>query len=247
MKKIFPYIIVLLLVIIAVILFMNSRRAMETPVVDTTGQVSDTPTSTVTTTPIKPTDNPAVAVAGMAKYTDSSLGYSFWYPTNWTVTATAIPTNGGNIQDATTVAMLSVGPKGGDTEISIQEVKSTTRTVTDTGGAGPIGPITYFFDTTSHLWMTKSSIADGVTSITKPADITRNSMGGLHLFGGTSRFDSNIIPLTANNFVIIKDTGVHNATALAKTVVAIDPSVATPVSAKEQVAVIQAEKTEYMK
>jgi len=63
------------------------------------------------------------------------------------------------------------------------------------------------------------------------------------MFGGTSRFDTSIIPLSAENFVIVDDGGGANATPLAKTVVALDPSVATPDSAAVQTQTIQAEKT----
>jgi hypothetical protein len=88
--------------------------------------------------------------------------------------------------------------------------------------------------------MTTPPEGDGAT---KPADVSINTMGGLHMFGGTSRFDTSIVPLTANNFVVIGDGGAANATALTRTIVATDPAVATPVSASDQTKTIETEKT----
>jgi hypothetical protein len=242
MKKAYPYIIVLLLVVIAGILILTKRPG-DTAMTSTTQPV--TTTSTVSpAVPIKPIST--ISVAGMTEYTDSSFGYSFWYPSNWTVTTPVNPPFGVQLQGVTVVATLGLQPAGQTyPSIQIKEARSTTRSITDTGGAGPIGPITFFFDPTTHLWMTTSNIETGSTDITKPANISINTMGGLHMFGGTSRFDTTIIPLSADDFVVVDDGGGANATALAKTVVATDPSVATPVSTAGQTTTIQAEKEAY--
>jgi len=242
MKKSYLYtVIIILVVILAVVLFTNHSKTVQTvstqPVVTTTSPV--TPTN-----PTSPTAPAPIAVAGMKEYTDSSFGFSFWYPSTWTVTTPVNPPFGVQVTGGTVVATLGLQPAGQTYPfIQIKEVHSVNRTVTDTGGAGPIGPITYYFDPTTHLWMTTSAITTGTTNVTTPANISINTMGGLHMFGGTSRFDTSIIPLSAENFVIVDDGGGANATPLAKTVVALDPSVATPDSAAVQTQTIQAEKT----
>ncbi len=238
MKKIYPYIVILLLVIIAVILYLNFHvKTVSAPVTSSTG------TTTPVTTPTAPVSS-RISVAGMKQYTDAKFGFSFWYPNTWTVTTPVNPPFGAQIQGATVVATLGLQPIGQTyPSIIIKEAHSANRTITDTGGAGPIGPITFFFDPTTHLWMTTSAIADGTNNVTKPADISVNTMGGLHMFGGTSRFDTSIIPLSADNFVVISDGDGATARALEKTVTASDPSVATPVSAAEQTQTIQAEAT----
>jgi hypothetical protein len=53
--------------------------------------------------------------------------------------------------------------------------------------------------------------------------------------------------LSADNFLDISDNGGENATYLQKTVIAIDPSVATPVSKDQQLQTIKAEAQAYSK
>ncbi len=240
MKKIYPYIIVVVIAALAFFAYMQfCANKVAAPIAPPPnppagGQTPATPAG----------DMPTVSVAGMRQYTDTKFGFSFWYPDNWTVTVPVNPPFGAQLQGGTVVATLGLQPAGqAYPSIILKEFHSDTTSITDTGGAGPIGPITYYFDKASHLWMTTSAIADGVTDITKPADISNNSMGGLHLFGGTSRFDTNIIPLSAQNFVVMSDGGASNATVAAKTVVALDPAVATPVSVAEQIKTIEAEQS----
>jgi hypothetical protein len=77
-------------------------------------------------------------------------------------------------------------------------------------------------------------------------------MGGLHMLAGSMRFGGNvIIPLSAQNFVVVSVDGAiatesDDDQALAKTIVAADSSVATPVNADQQVQIIQAEKKAYL-
>lgn len=191
----------------------------------------------------QPSSSNQVTVAGMQKYTDTSFGFSFWYPSDWKITTTNTnPTFGASIKDASVIKRLWL-TRAGDSSpsIVIQEAHSTTRTITDTGGAGPIGPITYYFDPNKSLWMT-SSAENGETTPLVPANISDNTMGGLHIFRGTSRFGTSIIPLSADNFVIIGDNGGSAITSeLTNTLVALDPSVATPVSVAQQIQTIQGE------
>ena len=73
------------------------------------------------------------------------------------------------------------------------------------------------------------------------------------MFYGQNKSLNRIVPLSANNFLSISDaagwTGMPGEDAkllgLVKTILALDPSVATPVSAEQQIATIQAEKAAY--
>jgi hypothetical protein len=221
-------IIAVLLILGGIFLYENSKQSSVTaPSVVAT---STAETSTASTT---------VGVVGMVEYTDTAFGFSFWYPNTWQVKELTGSDNS-TIKGGTVVKTLGIGDT--DSEILIQEVHSSTLTITDTGGAGPFGPVTYSFNTADHLWMTTSVPAAGTTT---PADISVNTMGGLHMFPGTSRFDSNIIPLSADDFLVIKDIGGFDATDLAKTVVAVDPSVAVPLDTASQNQTIQAEANAY--
>jgi hypothetical protein len=226
----------LIVAVVVIGYFSLKQKDVALPPVTTT-PISVNPSGSGQTTPAT-----GISVAGMQKFTDSAFGFSFWYPSTWTITKSPKnPPFGANLKSVSVVAMLGLQPAGQTyPSIIIQEAKSTTRTITDTGGAGPIGPVTFYFDATKHIWMTTPPEGDGAT---KPADVSINTMGGLHMFGGTSRFDTSIVPLTANNFVVIGDGGAANATALTRTIVATDPAVATPVSASDQTKTIETEKT----
>lgn len=176
---------------------------------------------------------------GMQKYTDLDFGFSFWYPKSWPVAAD--PNALTPIRDGRTFRTLRVG------DIIIREVYSATMSIIDTGGAGPFGPVKYFFNPSTHAWMTTApkGTPTGGSGATTTITSFINTMGGLHMLGGTSRFDTNIIPLSAENFVVVSDNGGANADYLAKTIVALDPKVATPISLVEQIQTIQAEANAY--
>jgi hypothetical protein len=86
---------------------------------------------------------------------------------------------------------------------------------------------------------------------TVPANVSRNTMGGLHmLYEGMESVYGSIVPVSTQHFLIVAPAidgiyGPAEAELLAKTIVATDPSVATPVSAAEQLATIQAERDAY--
>jgi hypothetical protein len=68
------------------------------------------------------------------------------------------------------------------------------------------------------------------------------------LFGAKRFGTDTIIPLSASHFLVISTDdvgGYTNQKYLVNTIVATDPSVATPVSQAEQIKTIQAEKTAY--
>ena len=171
---------ILILIVIAILAYLAFRPHPATVSVTTTATIPTTGASVSGTTAPTP-----ISVDGMTKYTDASLGFSFWYPSNWTVIPS--PQNlpfGARLQSATVVKKLALqAPGESSPDILIQEARSTTRTITDTGGAGPIGPVTYYFDTTTHLWMMTASPDEG--GQTTAANISNNTMGGLHEFAGT--------------------------------------------------------------
>ena len=188
------------------------------------------------------------AVAGMSQYTDADFGFSFWYPSSWTVSSNINDSN--YVSGETIVKTLVLHSQPNSTDITIVEVVSSDKTITDlNSGAGAVSgfPVKYYFDSNQHVWMTvmpqgTPSGRDGGPSL---ADTSNDTMGGLHMFPGLTRFDTYMIPLSASNFVVLSDTGEYAAQMLAKTIVAADPSVATPVSTAQQVQTIQAEVSAY--
>lgn len=202
------------------------------------------------------TNNPTVSVANMSQYTDADFGFSFWYPSNWTVTQGSVQyTNyflGGTISKQLNV----IGPTQ---KIAISEYSSPNMSIADESGGGPnracpaasCDTVRYFFDPSVHAWIYDYPNEVGQqhqTGIDTLADVSNNTMGGLHIFAGSARFGADsIVPLSADNFLVVTevDAGGTDQAALVKTIVTTDPSVATPVSAAEQVAAIQAEKAAY--
>lgn len=198
-----------------------------------------------------------ISVPGMTKYTDANFGFSFWYPTGWSVLENApldriVPTT---YADGTLVKRLVIS--GGGRTLYIDEVHSDSRTFNvNPGACGSCAPVAYSFNPDSHLWMMTTS---NQQPSTQPANISNNSMGGLHIFPSGQKESAVIVPLSARNFVFVKDmkysdecgsycaspTIKGGAQFLAKTIVATDPSVATPVSATEQTATIQAAASAY--
>lgn len=200
-------------------------------------------------------NSPAITVSGMQKYTDSSFGFSFWYPASWIVQDGVISDNyaGGNVQKTITI---SSSPNSNRSEaITINEFSSPTREITIAKDlCSPMSGLTvqahrYYFDTNTHTWMvevpayTGQSEKDGSTynvpASTKAADVSNNTMGGLHMLGAGC--SGSVIPLSAKNFVVFSFNGRNvgpNYIELAKTITATDPSVATPASSEKQIQTI---------
>lgn len=193
--------------------------------------------------------------SAMSKYSDSGFGFSFWYPSGWHVAKDAVDNStkypGGTVTNQITVA-------NGQRVITIEEFTSFGSTITDSTGVGacPVcSTVRYYFDFNQHTWM--AVYPDGVSSgriapgVPIAANVSTNTMGGLHMLAGSQRFGANvIIPLSAQNFLIVTVDGAiatesSDAQALAKTILALDPSVATPVSQAQQNQTIRAESAAY--
>lgn len=222
------------------------------PVVTSTVPNNPPPSTTITTTPI--------TFAGMSTYTDSKLKFSFWYPSSWTLKEEAVksPDADGKFQDGTIVKQLSVTARAAvDGEVrgvTIQEFYSPTGLLTEhaeNAGGPDMVDQTYYFDTKTQAWMYKNLTATPerpVGTVTK-ADISHMTMGGLPIFMGLERFGADtLVALDSHNFLIISTNepgGLTEQDYLVKTVVSTYPTVMTPVSAAEQIRIIQQEAVLY--
>ena len=193
------------------------------------------------------------SVSGMSQYTDSDFGFSFWYPSDWLIRPASVQYPH-DYSDGTIVNQLFMGVSSHydvgiiPPSVMIYEVVSNGRSITF-GTAN--GLVKHYFDTSLHTWMTEqSSSHDPATAVWNTpfaADVSHNTMGGLHMLSGPSSYAPVIIPLSASHFLVIEGSSADStqAQAFAKTILATDPSVATPVSAAEQQATIQAEANAY--
>ena len=188
------------------------------------------------------------AVPGMTDYTDSNLGFMFWYPSSWQVMQVPVQNpneySGGTIVKQFVVSVPNKTPF--NPGVMISEYSSSARTITDSGQCGAMGNCStttrYYFDTGTHTWMVEYSGA------TKAADISANTMGGLHMLSAGT---DTIIPLSAENFLVVSNDQSESVAVtdsqnyLANTIVATDPSVGTPLSAVQIIQTIQAEAKAY--
>jgi hypothetical protein len=185
----------------------------------------------------------SISVPGMSQYTDKDFGFSFWYPSSWKVSSCRPNNLGDQVCDDNILYV-----RGSTTTITIGEYASTSKSV-----SASTSNDYYFFDTTAHTWML---MHNGQTT---PADVSQNTMGGLHMltfvediYGALSGHSINI-PLSAEKFVIVSTDNLCtknscmeiNGVPLGKTITAADPAVATLVSAAQQTATIQAEQKAY--
>lgn len=219
-----------------------------------------------------------ISVPGMSKYTDSDFGFSFWYPSGWKVTNISQTGRGMFAETIDRAGNFSEGRifiQGDGVEIDIDKIHSEERTYNvNPGACGYCAPVKYFFDTTLHQWMRQYPEGIGgapdvpqaqfeQSKLPLPADVSHNTMGGLHMFNPGQRENAVIIPLSARNFLAVRgvtytaecasgcavDGGIYrkgDAVLLAETILATDSSVATPVSPSEQVVTIKAEKQAYI-
>lgn len=210
------------------------------------------------------TDNKATTsvagVEGMSKYVDSTFGFSFWYPTGWEVSEVQSKELG--YGEGSIVKTLQL--TGDDQRLTISELTSPTLSIAIPAGAcGYCNPLTYFFDKNAHQWMQKypAGQSGGMnyeqneqSKLPKLADISKNTMGGLHMFSTRQKESAVIVPLSAKNFLVIKDLSYTEkcgsfcaskdvkggAEYLARSIIASDKTVGTTVGMAEQLEVIKA-------
>jgi len=207
--------------------------------------------STTATLTLQASSSPVVV--NYVQYIDSNLGFSFWYPASWHAVEVHVA-NSAKYPGGIVTKQLNI--MNGDRTITVEEFSSPSFSITDSTGVGacPVcNTVKYYFDLKQHMWMV--SYPQGTNTISSvspmPAKVSNNTMGGLHMFPGSQRFGANvIIPLSAQNFVIVSVDGAiatesADAQAFARTIVATDPTVATPVSVTEQEKDIKAEEAAY--
>ncbi len=252
-------IVVLILVIAGGVYMYENQKIGVTEVINNdaqpSGQGQQPAVQTQSAAPSSVNNSGQIAVAGMSQYTDQEFGFSFWYP-NWLQVTEAPVMNQNKYPGGTVLKQLNV--TDGHENITIEEFVSPTDSITDSTGVGacPVCNTTnYYFNPSLHTWMVMypNGTDSGITpaGVSVAANVSNNTMGGLHMLAGSMRFGANtIIPLSAKDFLIVSvdatiATGSGDSQALAKTIVATDPSVATPVSQLKQTQTIQAELAAY--
>jgi hypothetical protein len=185
------------------------------------------------------------SVAGMSEYTDSNFGFSFWYPSSWQVQQETVQSPNA-YPGAFVPKQFAVTGQNSRDGVTIQEI---TAPQTIQVGNPYYGYDTYYFNPSLGEWTDSiTDAANGSPDRTVAADISNNTMGGLHMFSGGARFGvSTLIPLSAKNFLMVTSNDTSNVTQnyVADTIVATNPNVATPVSTAQQTSIIQAEANAY--
>lgn len=148
------------------------------------------------------------AVAGMSKYTDADFGFSFWYPSGLEIENRTTNSDGSSFVSnygSNTKVLRVISAKD---NFLIEEVYSPDTSLYYQESPGPFGSDFdhYYFNSQTHTWM---DVNDGgptgkYSGGTQAADISKNTMGGLHMFYGYVRFSSGyVIPLSAQHFLFI--------------------------------------------
>jgi hypothetical protein len=166
----------------------------------------------------------AVAMAGvsaesqstasvMSKYVDTGFGFSFWYPTAWTVTQEPVadPTDGGWFRGGTIVRRLRINEFGEDGPLSSVDVEelSAPRGFLIVQGAHSTNPAgadqRFFFDQRTHIWMDAllSKPPEGGHRSTRPAALWGKTMGGLPILAGAGRGDDVIVPMDSTHLLVL--------------------------------------------
>ncbi len=224
---------------------------------------------TVSATTSVEVSSPGTSTAIYTQYTDKDFGFSFWYPSAWTV-QTQAPDASDSYQGGTVKKMIivqipptSANEQSANSQIKIDEYYSADMTITFPGDDCPTVtcfnfqfPTRLYFDPSLRTWMIgypegqATSKGDTIPAgYTTPANVSDNTMGGLHIINGVVPYDSTgVIPLSAHNFLVISVPLSYDSIgmdAVVKTIMATDPAVATPVSPSEQSSTVQAEAAFY--
>jgi hypothetical protein len=210
MKWLVGIIIVIIVVIAGWFIWTNSNSA-------------GTPTTTTTATSTVPADT-----YGMTEYTDPTYGFTFWYPSGLTVTASTT-NDSTSFPGGTQVERIQVGDLGG-TYVAV--VNSPQSTITDepNGHASPIAQTKYFYNNGQWMVAYPEGSQTGGSSATTTATQSGTTIGNLPIFPSGARFDTSIIPLSTTQFLVMGDGGGSSFTsALAQTVApagaTVDPTV----------------------
>ncbi|MDP3988863.1 MAG: hypothetical protein Q8P93_01360 [bacterium] len=196
----------------------------------------------------------ALTVPGMSKFTDKSFGSSFWYPSTWEVQEET-PKDISSYTGGAIIKTVRVKSSGGD--ILVSEFISSGEGIIDNSNCGPVegcpDAVRYYFDESTNTWMREnireSSDSNDPSSEAYQVDLLyTSSMGGLPILRGNARHANNsIVPITANNFLIVENVQVGNYRIeyLAETILALDPTIATARSLKNQELIVRKEGVLY--
>ena len=183
-----------------------------------------------------------VKTYGMSQYTDSTYGFTFWYPNTLQIKSTSTQ-DSVSFPGGIAVETLQIGGMGG---VSILVVNSQGSTITDEpkNHASPISQTQYFYDNTLNQWMVaypEGNNGPG-SGATTAADVSKTTMSGLIMLASGKRFDTTIIPLSTTQFAVISDGGGSSFTnQLASTI----SKVGANISPSVQVAALLSESTAY--
>jgi hypothetical protein len=147
------------------------------------------------------------------KYTDEEFGFSFYYPRSFKISSSheffegdIFLTNVGAYNDVI-IIIKKLGPRVEDFDAKF-------------------GKVAYFFDESKNQWMEEEYTEFGMSiSPIKPSSYT---ISGLPIFPGKGRWETNIVALSTNKFLIINISGsgwTEILDPLTKTVIRTDQKV----------------------
>ena len=193
----------------------------------------------------------SISVPGMSKYTDSDFGFSFWYPSGWTVSHVKImvyasgDTGDNPFKNSSSAYAISKVVDG--LKISDGKQASYLGYIISQNGLDSIYSGVridhIYFDPEKKQW--KDDITEQNPTGYTNRELNVSDLIADHTMGGLPYFFDEEVPLNSSKFLIANDNEGPKLKALMKTIIATDPSVATPVSADEQIKTIQAEKEAY--
>jgi len=156
--------------------------------------------------------------ASLARYSDSAFGFSFAYPAGTSLKTTAL-SDSTEFPGAIVEKSIQIGDAGG---ITVYEVYSARSTITDEPNvhASPLPQTKYFYDASGSLLVAYPQGDDsGMTRATTTATVSgHTTTGNLPILQSARRFDSRIIPLTKNKFLVIASGGEGSTEEIAASV-----------------------------
>jgi hypothetical protein len=158
-------------------------------------------------------ESQSTAASGMSKYIDTGFGYSFWYPTAWTVIQEPVddPADRGWFQGGTIVRRLRINEFSEDGALSsvVVEELSAPRGFLIVLGAHSANPVgadqKFFFDQRTQTWMDAllSKPTDGGHRSTSPAALCGKTMGGPPILCGAGRGVDVIVPIDPKHLLVL--------------------------------------------
>ncbi len=189
------------------------------------------------------------SVSGMSEWMggDPEHDFTFWYPSSWKVEGTANGYSSLDVFDSNGNKVMTLLETGANSVPGSASQNAWNPSIEGYMIAGLANTQEYYFDSNTGQWMYGEFPQMG-SVITTPADVSVNTMGGLHILSwpNDTRHTSLLVPLSATLFVDIEATGNNVAiTPLVDTIVATDPTIAIPVPTTQQTTTIQAEASAY--